>query len=142
MACDFIALANQEQVSSDSALTQDLQRQQQLTNANCFAQSRVLMLGSAALGSEVADKQQHIAGNNPSTTILLDMLTPYALGSLIALYEHKTFVESLIYKINPFSQDGVELGKKIANDLYAGKLQQDLDPSSAALMRRAGLSSN
>ena len=51
---------------------------------------------------------------NPSTTLLLDELTPFSLGQLLALYEHKVFVQSVIWEINPFDQWGVELGKRIA----------------------------
>ena len=54
-------------------------------------------------------------GNRPSTTILLDALTPGALGALIALYEHKVFAQSVIWDINAFDQWGVELGKKLAD---------------------------
>ena len=54
------------------------------------------------------------SGNHASTTIMLDELTPYTLGSLIALYEHKVYVQAVIWDINPFDQWGVELGKQIA----------------------------
>jgi glucose-6-phosphate isomerase len=94
------------------------------------------MLGSNTAESDANDVQQHIAGNNPSTTILLDKLNPFNLGSLIAIYEHKTFVESVIYNINPFSQDGVELGKKIARNLFNNSNLKDLDASSAALINK------
>ncbi len=53
-------------------------------------------------------------GNHASTTIMLDELTPYSLGSLIALYEHKVYTQAVIWDINPFDQWGVELGKQIA----------------------------
>ena len=53
-------------------------------------------------------------GNQPSTTFVLDELTPYTLGALVAMYEHKVFVQSVIWDINPFDQWGVELGKKLA----------------------------
>jgi glucose-6-phosphate isomerase len=55
------------------------------------------------------------AGNRPSSTIRFDKLTPEVLGQLIALYEHKVFVEGVIWGINSFDQWGVELGKKLAN---------------------------
>jgi glucose-6-phosphate isomerase len=54
-------------------------------------------------------------GNRPSTTLLIDALTPRALGALIALYEHKVFAQSVIWNINAFDQFGVELGKQLAN---------------------------
>jgi glucose-6-phosphate isomerase len=53
-------------------------------------------------------------GNRPTTSILLDALTPRALGALIALYEHKVFVQSVIWNVNAFDQWGVELGKHLA----------------------------
>ena len=55
------------------------------------------------------------AGNNPTTTILADQLTPRVLGQLIALYEHKVFVQGTIWGVNSFDQWGVELGKQLAN---------------------------
>ena len=57
------------------------------------------------------------AGNRPSNMILMKRLTPSSLGQLIALYEHKVFVEGVIWGINPFDQYGVELGKRLANDV-------------------------
>ena len=79
-------------------------------------------------------------GNRPSTAILMDRLTPETLGALLALYEHKTFVEGVIWDINSFDQWGVELGKVLAKailkDVDAGGPPADLDPSTAALMRR------
>ena len=56
-------------------------------------------------------------GNQPSSTLLLDELNPYSLGMLIAMYEHKVFVQSVLWNINPFDQWGVEKGKEIADQL-------------------------
>jgi len=56
-------------------------------------------------------------GNNPTNTLLLDKLTPYSLGMLIALYEHKIFVQGIIWNLNSFDQWGVELGKKLAKNI-------------------------
>lgn len=96
-----------------------LHYQHQLNIANCLAQSRVLMLGDACVKEgESAPTYRRYAGNQSSTTILLDSLNPYTLGALIALYEHKVFVMSVIWNINPFDQWGVELGKKIADELF------------------------
>ena len=67
-------------------------------------------------------------GNQPSTTVMVDELTPYSFGQLIALYEHKVFVQSVIWDINPFDQWGVELGKKMATNL----LQPLNDPLAEA----------
>lgn len=92
--------------------------------ANCFAQSEALMLGKdiAVVREENRGRddletlapQKAFPGNRPSTTITLDALTPSALGALIALYEHKTFVQGVIWGVNSFDQWGVELGKVLA----------------------------
>ncbi|MGU7779858.1 glucose-6-phosphate isomerase [Burkholderia sp. PU8-34] len=78
--------------------------------ANCFAQSEALMNGSRAAGEPHRDFE----GNRPTTTICIDRLDPASLGALIALYEHKVFVQGAIWQINSFDQWGVELGKRLA----------------------------
>ena len=90
------------------------QSQQDLAIANCLAQSEALMDGFDEAGVEPYRVHR---GNNPSNTILFDELTPETLGQLIALYEHKVFVEGVIWGIDSFDQWGVELGKKVATDL-------------------------
>ena len=112
--CDFIVPARRYADQSDS-----LQSQHRLTLANCLAQARVLALGDAAVEQSDATPWQRYDGNQPSTLILLDELTPGSLGALIALYEHKVFVQSVIWDINPFDQWGVELGKQVANNLLS-----------------------
>ena len=87
--------------------------QYQLTIANCLAQSRAFMLGQ-----ESDDPHRLHPGNRPSTTLLIDTLDAESLGMLVALYEHKVFVQSVIWEINPFDQFGVELGKRIALQLH------------------------
>ena len=83
--------------------------------ANMLAQATALATGTAGLGDdETLDVHKQMEGERPSVIILLDKLTPYALGQLLALYEHKVFVESVIWDINPFDQFGVELGKVVA----------------------------
>lgn len=112
--CDFIAPSRRYEEFDNS----ELQQQHQLSLANCLAQSRLLALGDAAIaGNDAAPIHKRYRGNQPSTTILIDELTPYSFGQLIALYEHKVFVQSVIWDINPFDQWGVELGKKMATDL-------------------------
>ena len=115
--------------------------------ANCFAQSEALMLGKseAVVRAENAERtdidslapQKTFPGNRPSTTITLDALTPNALGHLIALYEHKVFVQGVIWGVNSFDQWGVELGKVLA-DTILSVLETgsagDHDPSTTALM--------
>jgi glucose-6-phosphate isomerase len=81
--------------------------------SNCLAESEALMLGQV----NDADPKRHFPGNTPSTTIAYSTLSANVFGMLIALYEHKTFVEAMLWDINPFDQWGVELGKKLAQNL-------------------------
>ena len=69
------------------------------------------------------DANRNFPGNTPSSTFVYSSLTPNVLGMLIAIYEHKTFVEAMLWDINPFDQWGVELGKKLARQLI-----QDISP--------------
>jgi glucose-6-phosphate isomerase len=108
--------------------------------ANCYAQSEALMRGksedearsemqSQGLGAAEIDRllpHRVFPGNRPSSTLVLDALTPRALGSLIALYEHKVFTQSIIWGINAFDQWGVELGKKLAD-----RILPELGPDAA-----------
>lgn len=110
--CDFI-VALKGQTGFDAS--------RDLLVANAFAQTEALMRGRAA--DELADVSEALrphrvfTGNRPSNTVLLDELTPYVLGMLIALYEHKVFVQGLIWGVNSFDQWGVELGKELAKTL-------------------------
>ena len=122
--------------------------------SNALAQAQALMVGKTeaearaemlAAGADDAATDRlaphrTFPGDRPSTTILLDALTPEAVGALIALYEHKTFVEGVIWDINSFDQWGVELGKVLAQailtDVQAGEPSEGLDPSTAELMKR------
>jgi glucose-6-phosphate isomerase len=101
---------------------------------NAFAQGAALMQGKAS-----DDPQRSYPGNRPSTTILLDRLDPRSLGALIAFYEHRTFANAVLLGINPFDQFGVELGKAIARQLSEGADEDNLDPSTRALIQRAGI---
>ena len=91
-----------------------LSAQNDLAIANCLAQSEALMDGFNEKGLE---KYRVHKGNNPSNTILYEEPTPVTLGQLIALYEHKVFVEGVVWGIDSFDQWGVELGKKVASSL-------------------------
>jgi glucose-6-phosphate isomerase len=78
-------------------------------------------------------------GNRPSTTLLLEALTPRSLGALIALYEHRVFVQASLWGINPFDQYGVELGKTMAKDIRQRMVSGNdvgLDASTAAMLKR------
>ncbi|PID64621.1 MAG: glucose-6-phosphate isomerase [Gammaproteobacteria bacterium] len=83
--------------------------------ANCLAQSESLMNG----GDTRQDGHGHFAGNRPSNILLMDKVTPYALGQLLAAYEHKVLVQSALWGINAFDQFGVELGKQMCNKILA-----------------------
>ena len=91
---------------------------------------------------EIATQLTHhmFQGNRPSNTILLDIVEPETLGALIALYEHKVFVQSVIWQVNPFDQMGVELGKplaqRIASEFRQGKILAPHDASTIGLMSR------
>ena len=121
--------------------------------ANCLAQSQALMLGKTteqALGEKaptasreldacIIARHRSFPGNRPSTTLLLEQLTPRSLGALIALYEHRVFVSGALWGINSFDQWGVELGKALCSDLLprmASGDTQGLDASTAGLLRR------
>lgn len=95
--------------------------------ANCFAQSEALLNGTQ--GENIEDSYKVFEGNRPSNTLLIKQLTPENLGSLIALYEHKLFVQGVIWNIFSYDQWGVELGKKLAK----GTLQALQDSSSGEL---------
>jgi glucose-6-phosphate isomerase len=128
---------------------------QDLLMANCFAQSEALMMGKTkdelrtemqAAGANMKEIERlsghrSFAGNRPSNTLLVQQLTPHALGALIALYEHKVFVEATIWDINPFDQWGVELGKQLAksihNEISDAVLVKSHDSSTNGLINRA-----
>ena len=74
-------------------------------------------------------------GNRPTSTILFDKLTPKILGSLIAWYEHKVFVQGVIWQIQSFDQWGVELGKNIVKELLRQDIYAEIDSSTAGLLK-------
>ena len=101
---------------------------------NAFAQGAALMQGRSS-----DDPQRAYPGNRPSTTILLQRLDARSLGALIAFYEHRTFANAVLMGVNPFDQFGVELGKEIARRMAEGEEDEHLDPSTRALIERAGI---
>ena len=123
---EFVAVAGAEDEQDPE------QRRQLLLNA--FAQGAALMQGRAS-----DDPQRAYPGNRPSATILIDRLEPRSLGALIAFYEQRTFANAVLLGINPFDQFGVELGKQIARAMSDGVDERSLDPSTRALMERAGV---
>jgi glucose-6-phosphate isomerase len=108
--------------------------QHRLLLLNAFAQSAALMQGRQS-----DDPQRCYVGNRPSATVLLDRLDARSLGALIAFYEHRTFANAVLLGINPFDQFGVELGKEIARQFAEGADEESLDPSTRALIERAGV---
>ena len=113
--------------------TTELRAQHDQLMANFFAQTEALAFGKTAqevAAEGVPDFQvahRTFEGNRPTNTILADRLTPATLGSLIALYEHKVFVQGTIWRINSFDQWGVELGKALANKIIP-ELATPTDP--------------
>jgi len=148
--CDFIGAVNPAHPEGDHHVK---------LMANFFAQTEALMRGKTeieareelegrGLSAEAVDElapHNVFPGNRPTNTILLDRLTPHSLGMLVAAYEHKIFVQGVIWRINSFDQWGVELGKVLAKTilaeeeaLLAGE-EVDLghhDSSTAGLLRR------
>jgi glucose-6-phosphate isomerase len=121
--------------------------------ANCLAQSQALMLGktadeaatekpptaSADMAPEVIARHRTFPGNRPSTTFVLERLDPYALGALVAMYEHRVFTSAAVWGINAYDQWGVELGKALCNQLLPRLDSGDvsgLDGSTAGLLNR------
>jgi glucose-6-phosphate isomerase len=136
--CDFIAFTRP---------IHPLGRHHDLLLANIFAQAEALAFGKTAKELETGNTPAWLVphrtfeGNRPSTMILLDKLTPEALGKLVALYEHAVFTQGAIWRIDSFDQWGVELGKKLAERIIP-ELESTVEPqlmhdkSTNALIRR------
>ena len=142
--CEFLIAANGHEP--------DLTHHHKLLIANCLAQSEALMRGRSLqeaselmaakglTGAELDRQARHrvFSGNRPSTTLIYPLLDPFTLGQIIALYEHRVFVEGSILGINSFDQWGVELGKELATSLQPivnGEAPAtDKDGSTAALV--------
>lgn len=137
---DFLALAKPDH---------ELETHHRLLMANVFAQTEALMRGRNEAEAKArlekqgksADKVKALTphtvftGNRPTNTLLIDQLTPERLGALIALYEHKIFVQGAIWDINSYDQWGVELGKELASQLLSGEDERkSLSPSTHHLV--------
>ena len=156
---EFILVKNVTHDMSDlhGPLLVQLERQHTMLLANGLAQSQALMQGKTTAQAEAEDggkraptaskaidaltlaQHRTFPGNRPSTTLLLDRLTPRSLGALIACYEHRVFTSGALWGINSFDQWGVELGKALANQLLPRLGSGDatgLDASTAGLLRR------
>lgn len=123
---DFIIIAKAEH---------DLGHHHDLLLANALAQSKALMEGA----KNTKEPHRNFSGNRPSSTLVLQHLDAYGLGMLLALYEHKVYVQGLIWDINVFDQWGVELGKTLAKDILQGlnngKSLNSMDFSTSSLIR-------
>ena len=140
---EFVIVARTHEDAPESPLWSNaLAQGQALMLGKTTDQARAELLASGVDGAEAERLATHktFPGNRPSTAIVMERLTPQALGALLALYEHKTFVEGVIWDINSFDQWGVELGKVLAKailkDVGAGGPSEDLDPSTAGLLSR------
>jgi glucose-6-phosphate isomerase len=143
--CDFLVAAQPHE---------DMPGHHDMLLANCLAQSQALMIGREPAEAERLMLEQGLdaerakalaphrsfAGNRPSTTILYRRLTPRTLGMLIAMYEHKVFVQGALWGIDSFDQWGVELGKELANQLLpaveGGAVDASADGSTRGLLDR------
>jgi glucose-6-phosphate isomerase len=122
---EFVAVKN---------ATHALPDHQALLLSNALAQAQALIVGKSDTGGH-----RNFSGNRPSTFILMEDLTPFNLGALIALQEHRVFVSGAVWGINSFDQWGVELGKVLAKDIHARILSGDvvgLDASTAQLLHK------
>ncbi|OAN71168.1 glucose-6-phosphate isomerase [Sulfitobacter sp. EhC04] len=142
--CEFLVAANGHEP--------ELAHHHQLLLANCLAQSEALMRGRSLsearrmmeakglTGNELERQARHrvFPGNRPSTTLVYPLLDPFTLGQIIALYEHRVFVEGVILNINSYDQWGVELGKELATSLQpiveGSASAEGKDGSTAALV--------
>ncbi len=110
VSCDFIGVVKPKH---------DNKQQHEMLLANMIAQTQALMIGQTLeeVGNQDHAEHKVFTGNRVSNTIFLKDLTPHSLGMMLAIYEHKTFVHGVLLNINSFDQMGVELGKKLANNL-------------------------
>ena len=135
--CDFVGFVNSNNEKEEL---------HEILLSNMIGQTMALMKGKNILEvkEELGDESKYtnyeitknskvFKGNKPSNTILFDKLTPYNLGRLIAIYEHKIFVQGCIWNINSFDQWGVELGKVLSDEIYEkikNKDRSDIDNST------------
>ena len=122
-------------------------KHQQVLIANCFAQAEALMKGKSLAEVEMELQAQGLdahdisllaphktmKGNTPSNILLMETLTPATVGALLALYEHKIFVQGALWQINPFDQWGVELGKALGKDIIAAMDKDFVDENTTQL---------
>lgn len=122
---DFIIVANDEYA---------IDEHHNWLLANALGQSQAMALGYTPESD--ADSHRRVAGNHPTTTIVLDELGPAQLGALLAVYEHKVFCQGAIWNINSFDQWGVELGKQLAQPIYEELAAQATHDTKSAQINR------
>ena len=142
VSADFVAVATRE-VNAPDKVQESLASQEQLTLANCLAQAQLFALGDEAIPVALKGQiAQGYRGNHPNSFLLLKQLDPWSIGALLALYEHKVFVQSVLWNLNPFDQPGVELGKQLATSLYQTLADKSVeqenveDPSTTQLLSK------
>jgi len=123
------------QVQRSSAQSKAVTTSHDVLVSNCLAQSRALMVGK-----EDAVPEKRFSGDRPSISVMYDRLSPFTLGMLIAMYEHKIFVQGVVWNINSFDQFGVELGKTLAKEilgvLESGEDASIFDSSTSSLLSK------
>ena len=142
--CSDIILAARP-TSSDKKSGGQIDNQHDVLVAHALAQASVLSVGltreevAAAGVSEALAPHKVMPGNRPVSVIMMDELTPFSLGALLAAYEHSVFVQAAVWQINPFDQWGVELGKKVASGIVDEIHQRQVDDRELDPATRASL---
>ena len=133
---DFIVPVGDDSPAQRMLIENALAQSAALMQGRNEAQARAQLAAAGKPESEISRLAPHLVspGNQPSSTLLFPHLTPHSLGRLIALYEHKTFVQGWIWGINSFDQYGVELGKQMARALGGGSDSAPPDGSTAGLL--------
>jgi len=141
--CDFLAPVHSHNELGDQhskLLANCLAQTEALMRGRTLEEARAELLGQGQPPAEVEALAPHkvFPGNRPTNTLLVERFTPHTLGALIALYEHKIFVQGVIWNVNSFDQWGVELGKQLAGilleELQSGVVRDGHDPSTRGLV--------
>lgn len=133
-SADFVLVRHREAPHFTEAVQDSLAKQQDLSVANCLAHRRLM-----AFGHQGDEPRDFYPGQHPSNLLAIDELTPETFGALVAAYEHKVFVQGVVWQLNSFDQPGVERGKKIAVDVLErmrGESDEPFDPSTEAILAR------
>ena len=134
--CDFIAFAKPNYANSQIEKKTTLERHTRLIS-HFFAQQLALAIGTEKSKEENFAEFKRLAGNRPSQCLFFDKLTPKNLGRLIAIYEHKVFVQGLLWDIFSFDQWGVEQGKKLSKELLPHLKKKETIPENYKIQKQA-----